>query len=111
MAEIDSYKKSIIKEQETNEALTIRLNQRKAETKNYEKSLKINKDKMDLLQQEYSAFNRALKETEAALSATNSVSIFIFLDNNVLPMDFFITFVKNILGKSAKNKFPKSTTA
>ena len=84
MAEIDSYKKSIIKEQETNESLTIRLNQRKAETKNYEKSLKINKDKMDLLQQEYSAFNRALKETEAALNATNLVSLLFNLGKCVI---------------------------
>ena len=31
---------------------------------------------MDLLQQEYSAFNRALKETEAALGATNAVCVY-----------------------------------
>jgi chromosome segregation ATPase len=79
LAEIDSYKKSIIKEQETNESLTIRLNQRKSETKNLDKSLKINKDKMDTLQQEYSAYNRALKETESALNAINMVNNFIII--------------------------------
>jgi chromosome segregation ATPase len=70
-AEIDSYKKSIIKEQEKNETLTIMLNHRRSEIKNQEKSLKINKDKMDLLQQEYSEYDRALKETEKALNAIN----------------------------------------
>ncbi len=73
VAEIDSYKKSIIKEQEKNESLTIILNQRRSEIKNFEKSIKINRDKMELLQQEYSAFSRALKETEQALSIINTV--------------------------------------
>ena len=40
VSEIDSYKKSILKEQEKNESLTIMLNQRKSETKNLEKSIK-----------------------------------------------------------------------
>lgn len=71
LAEINSYKKSIIKEQEKNENLTIMINHRKGETKNLEKTLKGNRDKMDLLQQEYSAYNRALKETESTLSSIN----------------------------------------
>lgn len=71
MSEINSYKKSIIKEQEKNENLTIMINHRKGETKNLEKSLKTNRDKMDLLQQEYSAYNRALKETESTLGSIN----------------------------------------
>lgn len=71
--EIDSYKKSIIKEQEKNESLTLITNQRNSEIKNLEKSLQINKDRMDLLQHEYSQFNRALKETENKLSAINLV--------------------------------------
>lgn len=78
MAEIDSYKRSIIKEQERNESLTLVTNQRNSETKNLEKSLKINKDKVDVLQQEYSAFSRALKETESALNAINFVSLIKF---------------------------------
>ncbi len=41
--------------------------------KNYEKTIKINKDKIDLLQQEFNAFNRALKETEQALNTINTV--------------------------------------
>ena len=81
VAEIDSYKKSILKEQETNESLTIRVNQRRAETKNLEKSLKINKEKMDLLQQEYSAYNRALKETEATLNTNNLVCDILIFKN------------------------------
>lgn len=71
MNEIDSYKKSIIKEQERNEIHTIAINQRKAETRNLEKSVKMNKDRMDQLQQEYSAYSRALKETETTLGAIN----------------------------------------
>ncbi len=71
LSEINSYKKSIIKEQEKNENLTIMINHRKGETKNLEKLLKSNRDKMDLLQQEYSAYNRALKETESTLNSIN----------------------------------------
>ncbi len=71
LSEINSYKKSIIKEQEKNENLTIMINHRKGETKNLEKLLKTNRDKMDLLQQEYSAYNRALKETESTLGSIN----------------------------------------
>jgi hypothetical protein len=83
VAEIDSYKKSILKEQEKNESLTIILNQRRSETKNLDKSIKMNKDKMDLLQQEFNAFNRALKETEGALSNINTVFIPFFLTHKV----------------------------
>jgi chromosome segregation ATPase len=71
LSEINSYKKSIIKEQEKNENLTIMINHRKGETKNFDKQLKGNRDKMDLLQQEYSAYNRALKETESTLGSIN----------------------------------------
>jgi hypothetical protein len=49
------------------------LNQRKAEIKNLEKNLKSNKDQIDRIQDEYSAFNRALKETENALNSINTV--------------------------------------
>lgn len=73
MTEIDSYKKSIIKEQEKNESLTLITNQRYSEIKNLDKSLQINKDRMDTLQQEYNQFNRALKETETKLSSINLV--------------------------------------
>ena len=73
-AEIDSYKKSIIKEQEKNESFTIILNQRKAEIKNLDKMLKSNRDQIDRIQEEYSAFNRALKETEKTLNAVMAVN-------------------------------------
>lgn len=79
MTEIDSYKKSIIREQEKNESLTLITNQRYSEIKNLEKSLQINKDKMDTLQQEYSQFNRALKETETKLASINLVTTFFTL--------------------------------
>jgi chromosome segregation ATPase len=71
LSEIDSYKKSIIKEQEKNEQNTIMINHRRAETKNLDKTIKMNKDKMELLQQEYSAYSRALKETETTLNSIN----------------------------------------
>ena len=51
--------------------MTIMINHRKGETKNLEKTLKSNRDRMDLLQQEYSAYNRALKETESTLGSIN----------------------------------------
>jgi hypothetical protein len=35
--------------------------------------LKSNKDQIERIQDEYSAFNRALKETEHALNAINAV--------------------------------------
>lgn len=74
-AEIDSYKKSIIKEQEKNESLTIMINQRKTEIKNLEKLLKLNKDQIDNIQDKYSKFSRALKETETMLTAANTVRL------------------------------------
>lgn len=72
MAEIESYKKSIIKEQEKNENLTLMINTRKSEHKNLDKSLKLNKERKDVLQQEFSAFDRALKETVSQLNSVNS---------------------------------------
>ena len=62
------------------------INHRKGETKNLEKLLKGNRDKMDLLQQEYSAYNRALKETESTLSNTSQLS---YIE--------IISFLKNII--------------
>ncbi|CAF0999398.1 unnamed protein product [Brachionus calyciflorus] len=72
IAEIESYKKSINKEQERNESLTLVINQRKSEQKNLDKTLKLNKEKKDVLQQEFSAFDRALKETMNQLNSINS---------------------------------------
>lgn len=76
IAEIDSYKRSIIQEQQRNENNTILLNQRKAESHNLEKSLKINKEKMDIVQQEFSSFNKILKQTESQLSGVRAVRSF-----------------------------------
>jgi uncharacterized protein YllA (UPF0747 family) len=99
--ETNSYKKSIIKEQESNETLTIMMNKRKSEVKNFEKSLKLVKEKIDLLQQEYNKFNRMLKETENLYSRISNVidSLFIISELNIhlLCFIFMIIFKYGII--------------
>lgn len=104
VTEIDSYKKSIIKEQEKNESLTLITNQRVSEIKNLDKSLQITKDRMDTLQQEYSQFNRALKETEAKLTSIKLVSCcstrtFEFYLINTVNLNYY-----NFINKNKKYK-------
>ncbi|XP_070579736.1 coiled-coil domain-containing protein 40-like [Ptychodera flava] len=66
--EIEGYKKSIQKEQENNETLTIILNKNDADIATTKKLIQQCQDKQEKLKQEYSTFTRMLHETEQSLN-------------------------------------------
>jgi septal ring factor EnvC (AmiA/AmiB activator) len=71
--EMESYKRSIVKEQELNEKLTLVLNRTKYEIQNLEKLLQINSEKSDTIKQEISTYTKALEETQLMLNRVNTV--------------------------------------
>lgn len=83
--EMESYKRSIVKEQELNEKLTLVLNRTKYEIQNLEKLLETSADKSETIKQEISTYTKALEETQSMLNRVNNVSkyisIRIFLTN------------------------------
>ena len=72
--EMESYKRSIVKEQELNEKLTLVLNRTKYEIQNLEKLLEINFEKSETTKQEISTYTRALQETQHMLDRVNHVT-------------------------------------
>ncbi|CAF3673216.1 unnamed protein product [Rotaria sp. Silwood1] len=70
--EMESYKRSIVKEQELNEKLTLVLNRTKYEIQNLEKLLQINSEKSDTCKQEISTYTKALEETQLMLNRVNN---------------------------------------
>ncbi|CAF4316149.1 unnamed protein product, partial [Rotaria sp. Silwood2] len=70
--EMESYKRSIVKEQELNEKLTLVLNRTKYEIQNLEKLLQINSEKSDTCKQEISTYTKALEETQIMLNRVNN---------------------------------------
>ena len=72
--EIDGYKKSIQKEQEQNEKLTLILNKTEVDIATVKKLQNICNSKHDALKTEYAAYTRMLHETEQALNRANTVS-------------------------------------
>lgn len=72
--EMESYKRSIIKEQELNEKLTLVLNRTKYEIQNLEKLLQINSEKCETSKQEISTYTKALEETQLMLNRVNNVN-------------------------------------
>jgi ferritin-like metal-binding protein YciE len=77
--EMESYKRSIIKEQELNEKLTLVLNRTKYEIQNLERLLEINNEKSETTKQELSTYTKALEETQNMLNRVNNVTKIIFL--------------------------------
>jgi hypothetical protein len=71
--EMESYKRSIVKEQELNEKLTLVLNRTKYEIQNVEKLLQINSEKSETVKQEISTYTKALEETQLMLNRVNNV--------------------------------------
>ena len=71
--EMESYKRSIVKEQELNEKLTLVLNRTKYEIQNLEKLLQINSEKSETIKQEISTYTKALEETQLMLNRVNNV--------------------------------------
>jgi len=76
---MESYKRSIIKEQELNEKLTLVLNRTKYEIQNLERLLEINNEKSETTKQELSTYTKALEETQNMLNRVNNVTKIICL--------------------------------
>ena len=72
--ESENYKKTILKEQEHNEQLTLLLKKIESDTSHVKKQMEHIALKIDSLQTEYSAYTRALQETEQALTIASGVS-------------------------------------
>lgn len=92
--EMESYKRSIVKEQELNEKLTLVLNRTKYEIQNLDKLLQTNSEKSETIKQEISTYTRALEETQAMLNRVNTVNRIDFRES-VIETDFFV-----LIGKS-----------
>jgi chromosome segregation ATPase len=71
--EIEGYKKSISKEQEQNEKLTMILSKTDADVAMVRKMLAQCHAKHDALKNEYATYTRMLHETETALQRANTV--------------------------------------
>ncbi|CAH1795383.1 unnamed protein product, partial [Owenia fusiformis] len=70
--EIDGYKRSIQKEQEQNEKLTLILNKTEVDIATVRKLMSICQAKQEALKSEYATFTRMLHETEQALNRANT---------------------------------------
>ena len=73
--EIENLKKSIIKEQERNENLTMLVNKADADIKHVCHQIEQSNVKKDLLQKEYMTFTSMLHEAEQSLAKTTAVSL------------------------------------
>lgn len=72
--EIDNYKKSITKEQERNEELTMMVNKVEADINHVKKQIEVSAAKREELKVEYMTYTRTLQETEQALAKASTVS-------------------------------------
>lgn len=72
--EIEGYKKSIFKEQEQNEKLTLILNKTERDIETVKKQLNQCQAKHDALKASYATYTRMLHETEQALNRAVTVS-------------------------------------
>jgi septal ring factor EnvC (AmiA/AmiB activator) len=71
--EIEGFKRSISKEQEQNEKLTMILAKTEQDIVAVKKMLTVCQAKHDALKNEYATFTRMLHETEQALNRANTV--------------------------------------
>ncbi len=72
--EIEGYKKSIQKEQENNETLTILMNKNEADINTVKRLIANSQNKQEQLKQEYNTYSRMLHETEQSLNRATTVS-------------------------------------
>ncbi|XP_013409019.1 coiled-coil domain-containing protein 40 isoform X1 [Lingula anatina] len=70
--EIEGYKKSIFKEQEQNEKLTLILNKAEIDIATLRKQMAVCQQKHEALKSEYATYTRMLHETEQALNRANA---------------------------------------
>jgi septal ring factor EnvC (AmiA/AmiB activator) len=78
--EIEGYKKSIQKEQEQNEKLTLILNKTERDIETVKKQLTQCQGKHDALKSEYATYTRILHETEQSLNRAMTVSFVLYVD-------------------------------
>ncbi len=71
--EIENYKKTILKEQENNENLTLHYNKACAEEGHVKKLMETSETKQGQLRSEYSMYSRVLQETSQGLAKENTV--------------------------------------
>uniref|UniRef100_A0AAR2IL46 Coiled-coil domain containing 40 n=1 Tax=Pygocentrus nattereri TaxID=42514 RepID=A0AAR2IL46_PYGNA len=70
--EVEGYKRSITKEQEQNELLTVLLNRTQLNSATYHKLITHSNSQQEALQALYSTYSRTLQETEKSLSRCNA---------------------------------------
>ena len=73
--EADNYKKSITKEQERNEELTMLLNKVNADITHVTKQIEVSVHRKDQLRAEYMTYTRTLQEIEQSLAKATTVSV------------------------------------
>ena len=76
--ELDGYKKSIQKEQEENEKLTLTLAKWENDTVQVKKQVAACQARQDAIKSEYSTYSRMLQETEQALNRANAVGTLVY---------------------------------
>lgn len=74
--EMEGYQRSIQKEQETNEKLTLILAKTEREIEAVKKQLAQCHSRFDALKAEYTVYTRMLHETEQSLNRANAVNIY-----------------------------------
>ena len=74
--EISGYKRSIQKEEEKNETLTVMLNKAESDKTVTKKKIKISVSKQDALKQQYATYSRTLHETEQFYNKATTVSYY-----------------------------------
>ena len=72
--EIENYKKSITKEQERNEGLTMMVNKVEADIAHVKRQIEASEAKLDQLKSEYMTYTRTLQETEQSLAKATTVN-------------------------------------
>ena len=75
-SEIENYKKMILKEQETNENLTLHHNKACAEENHVKKLMETCETKRSQLRADYVMYSRILQETSQALAKERTVRVY-----------------------------------
>ena len=73
-SELESFQRSMAKEQETNEKLSLLLNKKQGDLATLKKLILLTQNRFMTLKSEYSAYTRALQETESNLFRAKAVS-------------------------------------
>ena len=85
--EIENYKKSITKEQERNEGLTMMVNKVEADIAHVKRQIEASEAKLDQLKSEYMTYTRTLQETEQSLAKATTVCHYLLRVDSVRTID------------------------